>query len=75
VKLSPEFPWQKQHSTTRSFLFYYHTELQFKEETSKMLHLEQSFVWKIDQKYLEDCEMLCWRRAEKISWTDHVRNE
>ena len=28
-----------------------------------------------DQKYLESVEMLRWRRMEKISWTDHVRNE
>ena len=28
-----------------------------------------------DQKYLERFEMWCWRRMEKISWTDHVRNE
>ena len=28
-----------------------------------------------DQKRLESFEMLCWRRMEKISWTDHVRNE
>ena len=28
-----------------------------------------------DQKYLESFEMRCWRRMEKISWTDHVRNE
>ena len=28
-----------------------------------------------DQKYLESFEMLCWRRMEKINWTDHVRNE
>jgi hypothetical protein len=28
-----------------------------------------------DQKYLESFEMLCWRRMEKISWFDHVRNE
>ena len=27
-----------------------------------------------DQKYLESFEMWCWR-MEKISWTDHVRNE
>ena len=27
-----------------------------------------------DQKYLESFEMW-WRRMEKISWTDHVRNE
>jgi hypothetical protein len=28
-----------------------------------------------DQKHLESIEMWCWRRMEKISWTDHVRNE
>ena len=28
-----------------------------------------------DQKHLESLEMCCWRRLEKISWTDHVRNE
>jgi len=28
-----------------------------------------------DQKYLESFEMWCGRRMEKISWTDHVRNE
>jgi hypothetical protein len=30
---------------------------------------------KIDQKYLESFEIWCWRRMEKISWTDYVRNE
>jgi hypothetical protein len=30
---------------------------------------------KLDQKYLESFEMLCWRRMEKISWTDRVNNE
>ena len=35
-------------------------------------------IWTIgavDQKQLESFEMWCWRRMEKISWTDHVRNE
>jgi hypothetical protein len=35
-------------------------------------------IWtlrKVDQKYLESFEMWCWRRNEKISWTDRVRNE
>jgi hypothetical protein len=27
------------------------------------------------QKYLESFEMLCWKRKEKISWTDRVRSE
>jgi hypothetical protein len=30
---------------------------------------------KVDQKYLESFEMSCWRRMEKISWTNRVRNE
>jgi hypothetical protein len=25
--------------------------------------------------HLESFEMWCWRRMEKISWSDHVRNE
>jgi hypothetical protein len=29
----------------------------------------------VDQKELESFEMWCWRGMEKISWTDHVRNE
>ena len=28
-----------------------------------------------DQKYLESFEIWCWRRMEKVGWTDHVRNE
>ena len=28
-----------------------------------------------DQEHLESFEMWCWRRMEKINWTDHVRNE
>jgi len=28
-----------------------------------------------DKKYLESFEMWCWRRMEKLSWTNHVRNE
>jgi len=29
----------------------------------------------VDQKHVESFEMWCWRRMEKIFWTDHVRNE
>jgi len=29
----------------------------------------------VDQKHPESFEMWCWRRMEKFSWTDHVRNE
>jgi hypothetical protein len=30
---------------------------------------------KLDQKYLESFEMWCWRRMEKIRWTERVNNE
>jgi hypothetical protein len=29
----------------------------------------------VDQKHLKSFEMWCWRRMEKSSWTDQVRNE
>jgi hypothetical protein len=29
----------------------------------------------VDLKNLENFKMWCWRRMEKIDWTDHVRNE
>ena len=29
----------------------------------------------VDQKHLESFVIWCWRRVEKINWTDHVRNE
>jgi hypothetical protein len=32
-------------------------------------------LWAVDRKHLKSFEMMCWRRMEKISWTDHVRNE
>jgi len=48
--------------------------------------LVKSYIWSIaiygaetwtlravDQKHLESFETWCWRRMEKISWTDHVR--
>jgi hypothetical protein len=28
----------------------------------------------VDQKHLESFEMWCWRRMEKIRWTDHMKN-
>jgi hypothetical protein len=50
--------------------------------------LAKCYVWRIalfgaetwtlravDQKHLESFEMWCWRRMEKISWTDHVGSE
>jgi hypothetical protein len=47
-----------------------------------MLHVERGFLWcwnwdssesrsGVTEKYI----MWCWRRMEKISWNDRVRNE
>jgi hypothetical protein len=39
------------------------------------LHGAETWILrKVDQKYVESFEMCCWRKMEKISWTDHVRN-
>ena len=36
---------------------------------------ETGKIGAVDQKQLESFEMWCWRRMEKIIWTDHARNE
>ena len=41
----------------------------------KLYGAETWTLRKVDQKYLVSFEMWCWRRMEKISWTDRVRNE
>jgi hypothetical protein len=43
---------------------------------SKALYGAETWTLRaVDQKQLESFEMWCWRKMEKISWTDHVRNE
>jgi hypothetical protein len=43
---------------------------------SVALHCTETWTLRaVDQKQLESSEMWCWRRKEKIIWTDHVRNE
>jgi hypothetical protein len=37
--------------------------------------LVKCYILKIDQKYLENSEIWCWRRMEENSWTDLVKNE
>jgi len=36
---------------------------------------ETGTLQKINQKYVESFKTWRWIRMEKISWTDHVRNE
>jgi len=53
-----------------------------------MKNLVQFYIWnialygaetwtlqKVDEKYLESFEMWCWRRMEKVSWTERVNNK
>ena len=82
VKLNPGLPWQKLYSTRRWLVFTSTLDLKLRKK------LVKCYIWRIafygaetwtlravDQKHLERFEMWCWRRMEKISWTDHVRNE
>ena len=47
-----------------------------KKLVSIALHGAETWTLRaVDQKHQESFEMWCWRRMEKISWTDHVRNE
>jgi hypothetical protein len=83
VKLNPGLLWQRQYSTGgRRRLFTSRLDLNVRKK------LLMCYVWslafygaetwtlrKVDQKYLESFEIWCWRRLEKISRTDRVRNE
>jgi hypothetical protein len=43
---------------------------------SKALYGAETWTLRtVDQKHLESFVMWSWRRMEKISWTDYVRNE
>jgi len=43
--------------------------------TTALYGAETWTLQKVEQKYLESFEMWCWRRMEKISWNDCVKNE
>jgi len=82
VKLSVVLLWLKLHSTRRGFFCTSTLDLELRKELVKCyvwsIALYGAETWTlraIDQKHLERFEMWCWRRMEKISWTDHVRNE
>ena len=83
VKLNPRLPWKKLHSARRR-LFTSKLDFNLRKKLIKCyiwsmtLYSYGAEIWTLraaDQKYLESFEMWCWRRMEKISWTDHVRNE
>ena len=82
VKLNPGLPWQKLHSATRRIFLPAKLDLNLRKKLEKCyvcsMALYGTETWTLratDQKSLESFEMWCWKRMEKISWTDHVRNE
>jgi hypothetical protein len=72
----------KQHSTRRRLSSPVNQTQELRKKLMKCyiwsIALYGGETWtlrKLDQKYLESFEMWCWRRIDKISWTDRVNNE
>jgi len=81
VKLNVRLLWLKLHSTRRGLFFTSTLDLELRKKLVKCyiwsIALYGAETWTlraVDQKHLESFEMWCWRRMEKISWPDHVRN-
>ena len=81
VKLNVGLSWLKLH-LTRGRLFTGTLGLNLRKKLVKcyiwsiaLCGGETGTVRAVDKKQLESFEMWCWRGMEKISWTDHVRNE
>ena len=82
VKWNPGLPRQKLHIQQEEDFFNRKLDLNLRKKLVKCyiwsMALYGAETWAFqaaDQKYLESFEMWCWRRMEKINWTDHVRNE
>jgi hypothetical protein len=64
-------------SSTRIKPFTKKTGFEFRVENNEMLKLEHSFLCakdlalrKVDKTDYEGLEIWCWRRTQKIGWTD-----
>jgi hypothetical protein len=82
VKLNVELLLLKLHSTRRKLFFTSTLDLELRKKLVKcsiwsiaLYGAETLTLRAVDQKHLESFEMWCWRRMEKVSWTEHVRNE
>ena len=82
------YPRRRIHISDYNFGIYVYTLFTSTLDLELRKKLVKCYVWSIalygtetwtlramDQEHLECFEMWCWRRMEKISWTDHVRNE
>ena len=79
VKFNPGLPLKKHHSTRRKRLFASKLDLNLRKKLMKCciwsIGLFGAEIWtlqKVDRKYPDCFETWCWRKTEKISWTDHV---
>ena len=82
VKLNLGLPRQKQHSKTKRLFSPANSTVNLKKKLGKCYiwstALYGAVNWtprKVDHKYLENLDIWCWSRKEKISWTDRVKNE
>jgi hypothetical protein len=76
VKLNPEFTRKKQHIFARRL------DLNLRNKLLKcyiwsiaLYGAERWTLRKVYRKNMVSFEIWCWRRLEKISWTDRVRTE
>jgi len=81
MKLNPGLPWQRQHSTRRR-LFTSKFDLNLRKKLVKcyvwsiaLYSAETCTLQKKDKTCLGSFHMWCWRRREKISCTNHVKNK
>jgi hypothetical protein len=81
VKLNPELPSAKAAFNKKKTLFTSKLDCNLRKKLIKcyiwsiaLCGAETCTLQKVDQNYLESFEMWCWRRMEKISWTNRVRN-
>ena len=80
MKFNPRLPWQELYSTIRwLFSAANHTlgkQLEKCNTLSMTFYGSETWTFRrVDQKYLGSSGTWCWRRMEKISWTDRVKNE
>ena len=83
AKLNPGLSWQKVAFNKKKAFFTNRLDLNLRRGKKPVkcyilsIALYCAVTWtprKVDQKYLGCFEMWCWRRMEKIIWTDRVRN-
>jgi hypothetical protein len=80
-KLSAELPWQKQQWNKKKTVLSSQLDLTVRKKPVKCyiwgtsLCGAETWTFREGQKYMESCELRCWRMIEKINLTDRVRSE